>query len=104
MDLTALSTEELDALQLAVNVEISARLQKTRMTARLAQTMESASSAGVPDADIATSFAEAKSLAKIKYQEPVLSKRPALVSRTAPTPTRRRTKSGFRTNIIDENA
>lgn len=70
MDLSVMTDAELDALQLAVNVEIGARLQKSRMLDRLAGVMGSASSAGVPEEDIATSFSEAKTLANITYVAP----------------------------------
>lgn len=108
MDLKALTTEELDALQLAVNVEIGDRLQKARMLSRLTDAMESASVAGVPEAEIATSFSEARTRAKITYEEPVertvaavANSKRAVPDKVTPTPRRTRASSGFRTNTID---
>lgn len=102
MDLTGMTDAELDALQLAVNVEIGARLQKSRMMRRMADVMGEASAAGVPDADIATSFAEAKTQARIKYTPPVADTTTPAADNSSTTPRSRRTKSGFRANIIDE--
>jgi len=102
MDLSEMTDAELDALQLAVNVEIGARLQKSRMVDRIAGAMGSASSAGVPEEEIATSFAEAKTLANIKYEPPVES-----AKLIASTKTRRRSgwgrpSSASTANTIDE--
>lgn len=93
--------QELDALQLAVNTEIGARLQKSRMLARMAGAMGEASAAGVPDEVIATSFSEAKTRAKIKYTPPVEDIVVPVVDKTKATPRRPRTSSGFRTNTIE---
>lgn len=52
MDLTALSKEELDALQLAVNIEIGLRLQRERMPRRIAAIMTEAADKGMSSAEI----------------------------------------------------
>jgi hypothetical protein len=100
MDLSTLSDAELDALQLAVNVEIGERLQKTRMMDRLVEVMGSAASRGVSDEAIATSFEEAKTRAGIRYERPAEVARPVAPDTTSATLSSRRTSSGFRTNII----
>lgn len=101
MDLSAMTDAELDALQLAVNVEIANRLQKSRMLRRMAGVMEDAQAAGVPDEEIATSFAEAKTQAKIKYTPPVVDTTTTIADKTLTTPRPARTASGFRANTID---
>lgn len=59
IELGALSDEELDALQLAVNTEIGARRQKARMAGRLAEVIGAAAAAGVPVGEIELSFTDA---------------------------------------------
>lgn len=101
MDLGSMSDAELDALQLAVNVEIGTRLQKSRMMTRMADAMGTASAAGVPEEEIATAFAEARTKAKIRYVPPVADAAVVVAEKTSTTPRRARTSSGFRTNTID---
>jgi hypothetical protein len=102
MDLSEMTDAELDALQLAVNVEIGARLQKSRMVERIADAMGSASSAGVPEADIATSFAEAKTRANIKYKPPVEPVQPVVSDKTRRRSGWGRSSSASTANTIDE--
>jgi hypothetical protein len=52
MDLSTLSTEELDALQLAVNVEIAARLQRERAARRFAAMVTEAAAHGMSAEEI----------------------------------------------------
>lgn len=100
MDLTALTDEELDALQLAVNTEIGARLQKLRAAKRIARVMESASSDGYSRKDIDTVVAEAITLAKLPEPEPVYVAPVAKPVRSRRTQPQSRRRGGFRTTTI----
>jgi hypothetical protein len=100
MDLTALTNEELDALQLAVNTEIGARLQKARAAQRIARVMESASSDGYSRNDIDSAVAEAIALAKLPEPEPVYVAPPAAPMKSRRTPRGNRRTGGFRATTI----
>lgn len=100
MDLTALSDEELDALQLAVNVEIGARLQKARAAQRLARVLEAASSDGYSRNDIDNAVTEAIALAKLPEPEPVYVAPPAAPIKSRRTPRANRRTGGFRATTI----
>ena len=63
MDLEALTDEELDALQLAVNTEIGARRQKSRISERFARVIEEAANSGVPSAVIDAAVKDGKAMA-----------------------------------------
>jgi hypothetical protein len=72
MDLTTLTDEELDALQLAVNTEIGQRLAQKRAADRLASAMVSAASSGFTPEQVETVVVEARGRAKIPYAAPVV--------------------------------
>lgn len=63
MDVSVLSDEELDALQLAVNTEIGVRLQRKRMERRLAAVFADADANGVPFTEIDSVLIDAKAKA-----------------------------------------
>jgi hypothetical protein len=100
MDLTILTDEELDALQLAVNVEIGARLKKTRASMRIALAMESATTSGLTNKDIEGVIAEASSLANIPISQPVYVPPPAPPVRSRRTQPQKRRRGGFRPTTI----
>lgn len=100
MDLTALTDAELDALQLAVNTEIGARLQKARAAHRIARVLESASSDGYSRNDIDGAVAEAIVLAKLPDPEPVYVAPPTPTMKSRRTPRANRRSGGFRTTTI----
>jgi hypothetical protein len=73
MDLSALSREELDALQLAVNAEIGARLQRERASRRFAAMVTEAAAHGMSAEEIGgavdTALAEAAEAAEAKVRD-----------------------------------
>jgi hypothetical protein len=71
MDLSTLSTEELDALQLAVNVEVAARLQRERAARRFAAVVAEAAAQGMSAEEIG----EAVDTALVAADEAVEAKR-----------------------------
>ncbi|UOK18356.1 hypothetical protein SEA_BRUHMOMENT_40 [Arthrobacter phage BruhMoment] len=101
MDFSGMTDAELDELQLQVNIEIGARLQKSRMMRRMADVMGEASAAGIPDEDIATSFTAAKERANIRYVPLVPDIEVGVADNTPAVPRAPRTASGFRDNTID---
>lgn len=100
MDLTTLTDEELDALQLAVNVEIGERLRKTRAAKRIASAMESATTAGLTPDAIEAVVVEACTIANVPAIESVYVKQPVTPVRSRRTQAQKRQRGGFRTTTI----
>ena len=100
MDLTELSDEELDALQLAVNTEIGVRLQKSRAVQRLAAVLDAAAVDGYSREDIDAAVEEAKSIAKLPERKPVYATAPVTPVTPDPTFVSKRTATGFRATTI----
>ena len=63
-DLQKLSAAELEALQLAVNAEVAARIQNDRLEERLVTALTDAQSVGFTDAQIDTVFAKSRDRVK----------------------------------------
>lgn len=88
MDLSTLSTEELDALQLAVNAEIAVRLQRERAARRFAAVVTEASAHGMSAEEIGdavdTALAEAAEAAEAKRRE--AERKAAIAEEMIPAP------------------
>lgn len=65
-DLNALTSDELEKLQLAVNGEVALRIQAERLAQRLEKAVMDAQAVGFNDAEIATVFEETTSKARNK--------------------------------------
>jgi hypothetical protein len=103
MDLTTLSDEELDALQLAVNVEIGARLQKRRVGGRLTRVIAEATDHGLPSTVIETAIDDAY-IASTGKKRPIHQRSSGLVSeKTSPSPAQSRRNKGAWRNTIEQS-
>lgn len=94
MDLTKLTDDELDALQLAVNTEIGARRQKALISDRFAQVIGEAMSHGLSEAVIEAAVEDGKAIAEERKREKADSDTPKPV--VSDNQTKRRA-----TNTID---
>lgn len=104
MDLTVLTKAELDALQLAVNTEIGARLQRERAGRRMAALIDDATVHGVAPEDIrdlADTALAAATGSKRRTKERIL---PPTDEKTPPVQPRAARNRGVWRNTIDKNA
>lgn len=69
-DLGSLNDDELEKAQLAVNVEVSVRIQNTRLARRIESAVTDAQGVGFTDSEISTVIEEAKVNARKGKKDP----------------------------------
>lgn len=73
-DLSALTAEELEKVQLAVNAEVGVRIQNERLARRIEKAITDAQAVGFSDTDISQAIEDAKVAAHTGKVDPALDK------------------------------